>query len=93
MWKERASSLRATATVAIWVPWLLAAQHRKLVSQHQDLDLLGLCRPEAKQDQLKAAAQRQVDETTRRHQPPPTKTSKRRRIVTPSSSGTQWSRP
>jgi hypothetical protein len=62
MWKERASSLRATATVAIWVPWLLAAQHRKLVSQHQDLDLLGLCRPEAKQDQLKAAAQRQVDE-------------------------------
>jgi hypothetical protein len=41
---------------------MLTAQHRKLVSQHQDLDLLGLRRPEAEQDQLKAAAQRQVDE-------------------------------
>jgi len=41
---------------------MLAAQHRKLVAQHQDLDLLGLRRPEAEQNQLKAAAQRQVDE-------------------------------
>ena len=43
-------------------PWMLAAQHRKLVAQHQDLDLLGLLRPKAEQDQLQAAAQRQVDE-------------------------------
>jgi hypothetical protein len=42
-------------------PRVLAAQHRKLVAQHQDLDLLGLRRPEAKQDQLNGAAQRQVD--------------------------------
>jgi hypothetical protein len=41
---------------------MLAAQHHKLVAQHQDLDLLGLRGPEAEQDQLKAAAQRQVDE-------------------------------
>jgi hypothetical protein len=27
-------------------PWMLAAQHRQLVAQHQDLDLLGLRRPE-----------------------------------------------
>ena len=43
-------------------PWMLAAQHRKLLAQHQDLDLLGLCRPDAQQDQLKDTAQRQVDE-------------------------------
>jgi len=61
---------------------MLAAQHRKLVSQHQDLDLLGVGRPEAEQDQLKAAAQRQVDERPDHTRPPPTKTSKRRRIVT-----------
>jgi hypothetical protein len=38
---------------------MLAAQHRELVAQHQDLDFLGLRRPEAEQDQLEAAAQRQ----------------------------------
>src|SRR6266568_3234911 len=41
---------------------MLAAEHRKLVAQHQNLNLLGLCRPTAEQDQLEAAAQRQVDE-------------------------------
>jgi hypothetical protein len=41
---------------------MLTAQYRKLVAQHQDLDLLGLRRPTAEQDQLEAAAQRQVDE-------------------------------
>ena len=41
---------------------MLATQHSKLVAQHQDLDLLGLCRPTAEHDQLKDAAQRQVDE-------------------------------
>jgi hypothetical protein len=43
-------------------PWMLPAQHRKLVAQHQDLDLLGLGRPAAEHDQLKDVAQRQVDE-------------------------------
>jgi hypothetical protein len=62
---------------------MLAAQHRKLVSQHQDLDLLGFRRPEAEQDQLKDTAQRQVGERPDHTRPPPTKTSKRRRIVTP----------
>jgi len=41
---------------------MLAAQHRKLLAQDQDLDLLGLCRPEAQNDQLKSTAQRQADE-------------------------------
>jgi hypothetical protein len=40
----------------------LVAQHHKLVAQHQDLDLVGLRRPEAERDQLEAAPQRQVDE-------------------------------
>jgi hypothetical protein len=39
---------------------MLAAQHRELVAQYQDLDLLRLRRPTAEQDQLEAAAQRQV---------------------------------
>jgi hypothetical protein len=43
-------------------PWMLAAQHRQLVAQHQDLDLLGRWRPAAEHDQLKDAAQRQIDE-------------------------------
>jgi hypothetical protein len=44
------------------VPRMPAAQHGKLVAQHQDLDLLGLCRPEAEQDQLREMAQREADE-------------------------------
>jgi hypothetical protein len=60
---------------------MLAAQHRKLVAQHQNLDFLGLCRAEAEQDQLEAAAQRQVDERPDHPRPRPTKASKRRRIV------------
>jgi len=43
-------------------PRVLATQHRKLVAYHQDLDFLGLGRPAAEHDQLKDAAQRQVDE-------------------------------
>jgi hypothetical protein len=41
---------------------MLATQHCKLVAQHQDLDLLGLCRAATEHDELKDAAQRQVDE-------------------------------
>ena len=37
---------------------MLAAQHHKLVAQHQDLDLLGLRRPEGERDQLEAALER-----------------------------------
>jgi hypothetical protein len=43
-------------------PRLLATQHRKLMAQHQDLDLLGLSRATAEHDQVEDAAQRQVDE-------------------------------
>jgi hypothetical protein len=49
---------------------MLAAQHHKLVAQHQDLDLLGLRRPEAERDQLEAAPQRQVDERPDHTRPP-----------------------
>jgi hypothetical protein len=52
---------------------MLAAQHRKLVAEHQDLDLLGVRRPTAEQDQLKGTAQRQVDERPDHTRPPPTK--------------------
>jgi hypothetical protein len=41
-------------------PWILATQDREFVSQHEDLDFLGLCRSAAEHDQLKDAAQRQV---------------------------------
>ena len=51
-------------------PWMLAVQHHKLVAQHQDLDLLGLRRPEAERDQLEAAPQRQVDERPDHTRPP-----------------------
>jgi hypothetical protein len=37
-------------------PWMLPTQHCELVAYHQNLDLLGLRRPEAEQDQLKAAS-------------------------------------
>jgi hypothetical protein len=37
-------------------------QHRQFVAQHQDLDLLGLSRSAAEHDQLKDAAQRQIEE-------------------------------
>jgi hypothetical protein len=40
---------------------MLATQDRELVTQHEDLDLLGLSRLAAEHDQLKDAAQRQVD--------------------------------
>jgi hypothetical protein len=43
-------------------PWMLATQDREFVTQDQDLDLLGVGRPAAEHDQLKDAAQRQVDE-------------------------------
>jgi hypothetical protein len=80
---EHPAERRKQRTV-LWLqagPWMLAAQHRKLVAQYQNLDFLGLCRAEAEQDQLEAAAQRQVDERPDHTRPPPTKASKRRRIV------------
>jgi hypothetical protein len=43
-------------------PWLLAAQDRQLVTQDQDLNLLGVRRLPAEHQQRKDAAQRQVDE-------------------------------
>src|SRR6266498_575159 len=71
---------------------MLAAEHRKLVAQHQKLNLLGLCRPTAEQDQLEAAAQRQVDE-----RPNHTDLRQGRREArthrSPPSSRTCWSRP
>jgi hypothetical protein len=41
---------------------MLATQDRELVAQHQDFDLLGLSLLAAEDDQLKDAAQRQVDQ-------------------------------
>ncbi len=43
-------------------PRMLATQHCKLVAQRQDFDFVGLSRSAAKHDQLKDAAQRQVDQ-------------------------------
>jgi hypothetical protein len=41
---------------------MLATQDGEFVAQHQELDFLGLGRPAAEHDQLKDAAQRQIDE-------------------------------
>jgi hypothetical protein len=42
--------------------WVLAAQDRQLVAEDQDLHLFRVRRPPAEHQQLKDAAQRQVDE-------------------------------
>jgi hypothetical protein len=62
-WEQAAQRRKQRAVGGLQAgPWLLAAQHRELVAQYQDLDLVGLCRPEAEQHQLEAAVQRQLDE-------------------------------
>jgi hypothetical protein len=43
-------------------PWMLATQDREFVTQHEDLEFLGLSRPTAEHDQLKDTAQRQIEE-------------------------------
>jgi hypothetical protein len=74
-----ASSARSVGLQA--EPGMLAAQHRQLVAEHQGLDLLGLRRPEAEQDQLEAAAQRQVDERPDHNPSPRGEGEQGRRIV------------
>jgi hypothetical protein len=74
-------------------PRVLAAQQRKLVAQHQDLDLLGRRRPETKQGQLKGTAQRQVDKRPD-HNPSPRGEGKQARTDrSPSPRHACWSRP
>jgi hypothetical protein len=62
--REVATQRRQQGTILGLQAWprMLATQHCKLVAQHQDLDLLGLCRAATEHDELKDAAQRQVDE-------------------------------
>ena len=43
-------------------PWMLATQDHEFVTQHEDLDFLGLSRSAAEHDQLEDVAQRQVEE-------------------------------
>jgi hypothetical protein len=81
-WEDPAERRQQRAVGGLQVgPWVLAAQHRKLVAQHQDLDLLGLRRPEAKQDQRKGTAQRQVDERPDHNPSPRGEGKERGRIV------------
>jgi hypothetical protein len=72
---------------------MLAVQHRKLVAQHQDLDLLGLPRPKAKQDQLEATAQRQVDERPDHADTSAADDEQAKAHRNPSSGDSCWSRP
>jgi hypothetical protein len=73
-------------------PRTLATQHRKLVAQHQGLDLLGLGRSATEHDQLEDAAQRQVDERPD-HRHLAAEGGQATTHRSPPSSGTCWSPP
>jgi len=64
-----------------------------VMAQHQDLDILGLRRAEAEQDQLEAVAQRQVDERPDHADTSTDESEQTTAHGNSSSGGICWSRP